>query len=612
MTLRDQEIRNIEEGRQKKESLSGKGNGALVYRKKGGAITGYYRYWRGKQSIFIKLDNYKLTPKTPGKTSAELRDQALEMVVLKKQVAPVDLKEYLQEQAKERLQKAEEVRKKEEQKSKQGTLEDLFDFYLNYLKDRKSGHYGDAKSAIKINVREPFPELLKKKVCDISEDDLFPLFARAINRGYPAAYNTFRSVMSAAFNRGIKADRDPRLTNVKEKRFGLKANPANLFPMEPKNTLKRRLSHAELRILWGDIEKGVFTGNYPYGMFIQMCIACFGIRPAQLARVQWKDIDAENKTLTFVDMKKNGKTVEVIIPLIPRAYEIINKLKSFRDSVILSDSKQELPIFLTTRFTPVDINKLSDHIREYKSIRTYDEEGKEKWKSRAFRKTANSILTDAGVVREHRYLLQSRSFRNDVEEDHYSDQRLKEKREASEKYSGLLEKILTDDGCIKDREGLIESKLFSYDSFKLQVIESNEIDIQKNYIRYGIPKRQVYRWFKKLEDEGIITKVKQRYVMSSSSYVATQKAGSLPRQQLLTYEDFRNQVLGSVGLRAKHAYTTIGYSQRKINSWFDKLQAEGIIEKVDQRYQLKQPGDSNGHTHDQDGLSASLSLQVSG
>ena len=287
--LKDTEIRNIEEGKQKKESL-GKSNGALVFRRKGKVITAYYRYWKGKQSIFIKLDNYKLTPKTPGKTSAQLRDQALDMVKLKRKIKPLDLKEYLLLQDVRREREQKEERRRIETEQKMGTLEDLVKQYVESLKADGKTSAQSVKTTLVNKVIKPFPELATEKACRITSDDLRAVFHPIISTGKSAMYNQLRAFLSACFSFGEQFDYNPKQESASDKRFSIQQNPVRRFAKEPTKARKRELGNEELRQLWLDIDNDYFDLNSKYGLFMQFCFACFGNRPEQLARCRWSDV----------------------------------------------------------------------------------------------------------------------------------------------------------------------------------------------------------------------------------------------------------------------------------------------------------------------------------
>ncbi len=103
--LKDTDIKNMKPGGKTKVESLGKSRGALVFRKVVDTTTGYYRYWKGSQSVFIKLGIYKATSKSAGFTLAELRKKALDKAATRQHVAPQDLKEYLEQQERERQQR---------------------------------------------------------------------------------------------------------------------------------------------------------------------------------------------------------------------------------------------------------------------------------------------------------------------------------------------------------------------------------------------------------------------------------------------------------------------------------------------------------------------------
>lgn len=325
--LKDLEIKSLTDGEQKKEPLgSGRGSGSLVVRRVKDVIPAYYCYWKGKQAVFIKLDNYKCSARSPGKSLAELRTDALEMATLRKRIAPIDLKNYLQNKKDEatREEEREHVRKQEE--ALLGTFSDLLRMYVKDLKKRKRITSDGIAATIENHIIAPHPLLACKKACEIQRSDISTILRPVHRRGVKFMYNRVKGCLSAAFNFGLQFDDDPRKEESENKRFSLEFNPAARFADEKTQPRKRELSHHELRTFWEDIEKGALGLNSQYGLFAQFCIACFGNRPKQLSRVKWSDIDLVKRTLTFTDFKGEGQPRITTIPLTDRAIHILSQL----------------------------------------------------------------------------------------------------------------------------------------------------------------------------------------------------------------------------------------------------------------------------------------------
>ena len=602
--LKDSEIKNIETGKQKKEDLPGKGSGSIVFRRKVKVITAYYRYWRGKQSIFIKLDNYRLTPKTPGKSLSELRDQALAMVALRKRIAPVDLKEYLQEQEAKQKEQREENKRKEEADKRIGTFEDLLMAYAYSLEERKASCAYAVSTMFETNLLDPYPELAAKPASQVTSEDLMPVLTTLIKRNSPGQYNSFRGYLSAAFNFGVKADFNPRENARISKRYHIRYNPVTPFPKEATKPRKRVLNHQELRQLWRDIDDGVFDPIPQYGLFVQFCIACFGNRPAQLARCKWSDVDLEQKTITFIDVKGRGKPRITRIPLTERAMAILKKIRSLPENYRFNGHpmtpQEEQTVFRNESFDPLGYHSVNQKITRYHLFCEFMDKREaqeaaykpqERWTMKDFRRTAVGIMTDARILRESRYLLQSRTD-GSIESRHYDvSDRMGEKWEAALKYDAMLGKILSGETRSRNctpADVVKDAVIDDYQSFKQCIINNKEVMTQAYYRRSGYRETTIRRWFEQLVLDGVIRKSFERYVFVDPSTVKSGDNG-IDATRDEGYQLFKQNVLDSGKLKQQKQYIEEGYSEKKIRRWFRRLAQENLIEKIHRRYYLKQP-----------------------
>ena len=601
--LKDSQVKNIEDGKQKKESL-GRGNGSLVFRRQKKTITAYYCYWRGKQSVFIRLDNYKQSTKKPGKSLSQLRDQAREMVTIRKQVAPIDLKEHLQEKEREQLQQQEEKRLKRQEEAKRGTFHDLMECYANNLKERHkqrgTKQSYDVMTGFRTYVIKPFPELANKKAGEVHPRDLSHVFAVLIEREKPGAYNQVRRYLSASFNYGIRADYSPRETLKNGKLFNIKFNPVTPYPLEPTKARTRELSHSELRTLWRDIELGIFADQEQYGLFVKFCFSCFGNRPEQLMRLRWRDIDLEERTFSFMNYKGKGEPWKSVIPMTQRTLEILRQVKELPDYPCFVDGNSpamssDSYVFTTKTGTKLNYAVLERKIREHnKSIQLFnirDAEAKrieykpaERWTMKDFRRTATSIMTKARIQQEQRFLLQSRKD-GSIESKHYDvSDRIDEKREFAEKYDVVLAGILEGKANIPKKP-----PIDTYEGFRNMVLEQEELRPIKEYVREGFIKKEVQQWVRQMLSKGEVERYGRLYVLKGFNDDNEKRLMERCRKSS-EYKSFRKEMINSCSNKLP---TQIEYakgkpvSRRRVGYWFRLMQAEGIIEKIGRRYHLK-------------------------
>ena len=520
--LKDSQIKSLKDGEIKVESL-GRRNGAMVFQRTKKVIACYYRYWKGRKRTLIKIDIYRMTPKSPGMKLDELRDKALELAAIRKRIDPIDLKDYLTEQDEELKSHAERKKQKKDEESKLATLQDLMEAYIASLEERDAVSFKNTRGVIKNNILEPYPELARKKVRDFQTEDFIPLLGDISNRGAPHMYNRVRGTLQSAFNFAIKADFDPMLQAKHKKKFRIKHNPVMPISRAPSEGRKREISHEEIRQLWDDIDKGLFSDRLLYGLFVKFCFSCFGTRLLQLARVKWSDVNLDERTLTFYDYKGyDFKPRKQIIPLTQTAIGILEEVRRCNgstyspDRTLFSSSDQAT---LNTTDLSIDVlsyNRVESRCRERLGMEPYRPD--DFWLLKDIRRTATGIMTSARIIKEHRYLLQSRSD-GSIESRHYDvSDRMDEKREAAEKYEAMLKQILNPEAS-NQSENLRTDKPVtdSYSDFKQIIVSTGTLKTQRGYIRDGYRDRQVRGWFKQLETEGLIQKNGQGYILTCNT-----------------------------------------------------------------------------------------------
>lgn len=423
------------------EPVGGKGDGTLVFKKQKSAVEAYFRYRDGAKDSTLFIGRYSKAGKE-GFTLTEIRDKAREYARLRREIAPVDLKEHLKLEEARRLKEVAEQKRQAEIEASRGTLEDLCNLYVASLYRRQAASARDVEYSIKRNIIKPFPNLASQRANTMTPDDLIPLFQRLLERGVTRTYNIVRSNLKAAFNLGMQSDHDPRQQLEHGKRFSIQFNPVDAIPRyaEFDRVRKRTLSNDELYQMWHYLESGKQTWSPLYGLLLRFCLACFGNRPEQLNDIKWSDIDLAKRSLKFVDTKgKNATPKERVIPLTNRALALLEQAQAISGSF-------EGPFIITGEST-IDIRNLGRFVAAYNDW-LQDEaiaQGKkppERFTAKDLRRTAARLFTDCRVPQEHRYLLQSRED-GSVESKHYlHDDRLPEKRDFAKVYDDYLGRII--------------------------------------------------------------------------------------------------------------------------------------------------------------------------
>ena len=109
--------------------------------------------------------------------------------------------------------------------------------------------------------------------------------------------------------------------------FGISVNPCRaLRPADllgAKVARDRILSDPELRAVWGASE----AAGYPYGPLTRLLLLS-GQRLAQIAELQWREIDFEQRRISFSPARMKMKTA-FILPLAPDALALLRSLPRF-------------------------------------------------------------------------------------------------------------------------------------------------------------------------------------------------------------------------------------------------------------------------------------------
>ena len=445
MQYSPKEIEHLTVNGEKKDKLcepvGNRGDGSIIYKQQCTEVEAYYRYRNKGKDRTIFIGQYVPFGKK-GYNLTQIRDKAREYARLRKEIAPADLKEYLELEQARKEQEIADQKKQAEIEASKGTLEELCQSYVGSLKRRNASSAKDVESCLHYNLIKPFPHLVKRKANTITPDDLMPVCQKILARGVTTNFNRFRSYLMAAFNQGMKSDYDPRQQLENGKRFAIQFNPVDAIPKyaEYERVRERSLSNDEIHLLWHNHRKGKEGWNPLYGLLLQFCLACYGNRPEQMSEVKWADINKDQRTLRFIDTKgKNARPKKRIIPLTKRALDILEAASEI--------SGQFNGPFCITGKATINVSNLSTFVGAYndwveKTAATEGRQTPERFTAKDLRRTATRLFTDCRVLKEHRYLLQSRQD-GSVESRHYDhDDRLPEKRDVAKIYDDYLGRII--------------------------------------------------------------------------------------------------------------------------------------------------------------------------
>lgn len=346
--LTDVELKALKPGQTATDSLPGRGSGSILFEcRASGAVEGYYRRRDGGGQK-IKLGVFKKTPKSPGLSLTELREQAVRYAKIAAEHG--DIKAYLARcAAEEEVEQAERQRQLHEQQrlaaieASKGTLSELF---RDYIEDRRRDGVsaaqikefervlskdleGEKVVAVSKEGQEERLDIMNMKAKDVRPEHVNLLLKPIWDRGARRQAGKVRSFLVAAFNFGLKAEH--HIDRSSTKSYGLQMNPAD--PVTVPNTSKpgeRALTDKELRQFWHTITKVDSVGAIMARVF-HFAFATAGQRPLQFIREPWTSYNFQKKYLKIIDSKGRGSKKRAhFVPLSRRALQVLEQVRALQ------------------------------------------------------------------------------------------------------------------------------------------------------------------------------------------------------------------------------------------------------------------------------------------
>lgn len=347
--MTDVELKALRPRQTATDSLPGRGSGSILFEcRTSGAIEAYYRR-RGKGGQKVKVGVFKKTPKSPGLSLTEIREQAVRFAKIAAEHG--DIKAYLarcdaEEEARlaERQRELQEQQRLAEIEAAKGTLSELF---REYIEDRRRNGVSaqqldefervlrkDLDGEKVVSVAEDGQEhrlnVMAMKAKDVRPDHVYLLLKPIWDRGAQRQTRKVRSFLVAAFNFGLKAEHDIERSNSKS--YGLQMNPANAVTVRDTSTPgERALNDKELKHFWQTITQvGTAVGPIMARVF-HFAFATAGQRPLQFIREPWSSYNLESKYLKIVDSKGQGAKKRLhFVPLSARALQVLEQVRALQ------------------------------------------------------------------------------------------------------------------------------------------------------------------------------------------------------------------------------------------------------------------------------------------
>ncbi|HWD60064.1 MAG TPA: tyrosine-type recombinase/integrase, partial [Stellaceae bacterium] len=199
-----------------------------------------------------------------------------------------------------------------------GTVADLFEAYVQYLKDAEKPSWKETEKGLN-KIADALGR--NRPAREIEPDEIVEVIRPIYERGKKAMADHVRSYIHAAYSWGLKSEHDYR--SASQRRFRLVYNPAAGIPTEPKKVGTRWLDEDEFVRLYRWLENPDAPVHPPYTRAVRILMLT-GQRVEEIARLHVDNWDAEEK---IVDWSKTKNGAPHAIPVPPIAAELIESIK---------------------------------------------------------------------------------------------------------------------------------------------------------------------------------------------------------------------------------------------------------------------------------------------
>jgi len=402
-----------------REGLADKGFGVQV--STGGTKTFFLAYVFDGKERFLKLGRY------PECSLSEARQRCRD--------ARNELERGLDPQAERERRAAERKRAEEERKARErleamrGTVAQLFEAYIGYLENEKSPRTAaQVRQAYEKDVLAVLDPDMKAR--DVTPDDIQLILNGITQRGADIQANRVRSYLMAAFNHGIKYNRNAK--NLKANvLFGLKENPVRDIPpiVKQEKAGERDLSRTELATFWRSLDE--YQGmDYLTKTAFRLALATGGQRIKEVIEAPWSEFDFDRR-LWEMPPSRTKNDHPHIVPLNDLALSILNELRA-----LTGDSRYLFPKRGDDN-APMPLASMSKALARY-----CGKTGFEKFTPRDLRRTCKSRMGELGLSKAIRDRLHNHALQ-DVSEKHYDRyDYLAEKTAAMTAWGEYLEAVI--------------------------------------------------------------------------------------------------------------------------------------------------------------------------
>jgi integrase len=395
-----------------------KGRGKLVFRLRGKSEAFLFQYyWQGKRRL-LKVGEFGAISLTDARNKAREYSAMLQN--------NLDPQSELEREARE---KAEEERQLEAT----GTVQQLFELYIEDMKARGKSSWREVERALLTGEYPAAKDLGREtKARDVTVTMVKQVLAKTHKRAPSMAYH-LRAYLNGAFAYAVERAND-YTTGQADLEFALGVNPLASIPVDRKGKAvgKRALSIEELGQVWRELPEKV---SFLTGHCFRLIIAVGGARPKEVLHSTWTEFDIDGGVWHLPgERTKNNRDHD--LPLSERALEVLRELKAKSYSEYLFPSALDAT-------KPMPIASLGKAVTRYCNGDKEIGRRMDHWSPRDLRRTVRTRLGDSGVSGHVMDMFLNHGITSTVGGRHYDQsQHMEEKTRALTAWDRILDKAL--------------------------------------------------------------------------------------------------------------------------------------------------------------------------
>jgi integrase len=301
-----------------------------------------------------------------------------------------------------------------------GTVANLFEAYVENLKNSDKSSWADAEA----NLKKAADVLGRNRTArDVTPDDVLGVLRPIYERGKRAMADHVRSYIRSAYSWGIKAEHDYRSTSPRS--FKLANNPASGIPTEPKVVGTRWLNEDDFLRLYRWLEYPDSPVHPPYTRAVRILMLT-GQRVEEIAALHVDQWDAKERIIDW-SKTKNGKPHTIPVPKI--AAELIESIVPNEFGWFFPSARDPLQ--------PVSAGTLYSFM-----WRQRDRNVIPMVTNRDLRRTRKTLAGKAGVSKEIRDRLQNHTLQDVSSKNYDRWNYMPEKRDGMAKWNNFVTALL--------------------------------------------------------------------------------------------------------------------------------------------------------------------------